>query len=100
MGWNNMFLGGDWLAAINAAEAAKYAGTDATHTGGYTDPSTHVLQPRAQLPVTPQGLTRVQPVSKGMNYLESLQAQGIDPSAIGESTLMAQALRGSDSSGG
>jgi hypothetical protein len=72
------------------------------HTQGYTDPTTRGPRPPAmQLPTSTQGIQPVKPISKGMDYLQSIQPRApAGGNGGGGSTLMSQALRSQGSSGG
>ena len=103
------------VAPIDTSKAKQYrdalaAGTDTSqlqkdlginqplrHTQGYSNPALEANRaPKYRAPQlatgAPQG--RVAPVSKGMNYLQSIQPQGGGQPSSGGSTMMSQALRG------
>ena len=67
------------------------------HTAGYSNPAfASNRSPRPSTPQLPTGApaSRVKPVSKGMNYLQSIMPQGGGQPSSGGSTMMSQALRG------
>ena len=67
------------------------------HTAGYSNPAfASNRNPRPSTPQLPTGAPqgRVKPISKGMNYLQSIMPQGGGQPSSGGSTLMSQALRG------